>query len=258
MSTEPPIKVLDKAFAVVDLLAERPLTPGAIASALDEPRSTVYRLLRNLAKHGLVEEHGTQGAFRLGLRLFELGSAVSARFADIRGAALPVMTELNETTKQTVFLTTRKGLRAVCIERLDGQQVQVMILPRGGSVPLHGGSGARVLLAYAPDEVQAEFLERSDREQYTENTPGTGRLREELAAIRSRGYAIADDDVVPGIAAIGAPIFGHDGAIRAAISITGPVPSVLGDLERRNVDRVMQAAAVVSAAIGHDPAERLG
>ncbi|SCL29006.1 IclR family transcriptional regulator [Micromonospora inyonensis] len=245
------IKVLDKAVAVLDHLAETgQATPAEISAAIDEPRGTVYRLIRNLAQYGYLEPTADGSSFHLGGRLFELGTIVAARFADLQSTAGPAMERLNRETGQTVFLTVRRGLRAVCLERLDGQQIQVMILPRGGSVPLHGGSGARVLLAYADPQVQQEFLGQPSLDVFTPSTPAADALRDELAKIRGNGYCVSVDDVVPGIAAVGAPIFDQKHEFRAAISVAGPVPSVVDEMSERTRTLVIQAATDVSTALG--------
>jgi len=52
-----PVKVLAKAVAALDALAESDgLTPSELAERLDEPRSSVYRLLNSLEDLGFVEQ----------------------------------------------------------------------------------------------------------------------------------------------------------------------------------------------------------
>lgn len=251
VSTEGPVRVLDKAVDVLEALERSPRTAADLAAEIAEPRSTIYRLLRGLSARGLVEESHRSGEYQLGIRVFELGSRVAARFGELRENALPVMERLNRSTGQTIFLVTRSGLRGVCLERIDGHQVQVMILPRGGSVALHGGSASRVLLAYAPPQIREDFFAQTEIERYTSQTPDLEVLRIETDEIRRRGYSISSNDVVPGIAAIGAPIYSHDGTVSAAISITGLEPSVLRDNQANNVQLVIDAAAEVSRSIGY-------
>ena len=69
-----------------------------------------------------------------------------ARF-DERQAALPHMEHLHDMTGETVFLCVRRGLRAVCIERIEGSHVVSLALRLGGSLPLHAGAAPRALLA---------------------------------------------------------------------------------------------------------------
>jgi DNA-binding IclR family transcriptional regulator len=75
-----------------------------------------------------------------------------------------------------------------------------------------------------------------------------------LREIRENGYAISDEDVTLGIAAVGAPIFDHSGKVRAAISLSGTKPLILGD-EKAMVSRVLEAAERVSRSLGYKTAQ---
>ncbi|MBB4660451.1 IclR family transcriptional regulator [Conexibacter arvalis] len=252
------VKVLSKAVAVLDVLArERELTPAELAERLDEPRSTLYRVIAALEEHDLVQPGGRRGSFQLGLRLFTLGSAVARRFDDVRAAALPAMERLHERTGQTVFLTVRRGFEALCVERLDGDLVGVMILPVGGTVPLHGGANARALLAFEPPELWEEYLDAGPLERFTPSTETTrAGLTGQLRKIRDDGYSISDQDVIPGIASIGAPVFDHEQRVRASISLSGPQVMVLGDHADENVALVRDAAAAISRQLGQQDVGR--
>jgi DNA-binding IclR family transcriptional regulator len=256
-----PVKVLSKVVAVLDILADKAdMTPAELSQALGEPRSTVYRLLIALAEHDYVEPGARRGSYQLSLKLYELGSAAARRFKDVRAAALPAMERLHETTRQTIFLVVRRGFQAVCIERLEGQLVGVMILSVGGSIPLHGGANARTLLAFEPREFWEEYVASGPLYRFMDATPVTRKaLFNELAVIAERGEAISDEDVIPGIASVGAPIFDHRDRIRAAISVSGPRPAILdGNLEA-NLKLVRHAAAEISRQLGQrDPKDDAG
>lgn len=249
------VQVLRKVAQILDRLAEDgELSASRLAELVDEPRSTVYRLLTSMQALGLVEPGTRRGTHQLGLKLLQLGSAVVARF-DERRAALPVMERLHELTEETVFLCIRREREAVCIERIDGRWVQSMALRLGGALPLHVGAAPRVLLAYEPREFWESYVAtEGELEAYTERTPTSRReLFRALEQVRANGAAISDGDVVLGIAAVGAPIRNHLGDVCAAISISGPRPSILETRELEIVALVVSAAADVSQALGHIP-----
>ena len=126
------VAVLVKAMGLIDALADRgELTPAQLAEVLDEPRSTVYRLLATLQDLEFVEPGHRRGTYRLGLKLFALGSTVVERY-DERAAAHPVMQRLHDETGETVFLCVRREHQAVCIERIDGLRVALLELRLGG------------------------------------------------------------------------------------------------------------------------------
>src|SRR4051794_19099870 len=83
--------VLGKAANLLDALCENgEMTSAELAQRVSEPRSSVYRLLGALQAIGLVEPGYARGGYRLGLKLFRLGSAAVAH-SDVRDASLDVM-----------------------------------------------------------------------------------------------------------------------------------------------------------------------
>jgi len=249
-----PIQALAKAVHLLEQLAdEREATPRRLAELLDEPRTTTYRLLRSLQALDLVEPGSQPGSYRLGWKLMRLGAAVVERL-DERQAALPVMERIHERVGETVFLLVRRGFDAVCIERLEGLRVQSLALRLGGALPLHAGAGPRALLAWEPREFWEEYLRDAPLTAFTEKTPASPRaLVRELIETVDRGFAISDEDVTPGIASLGAPVFDYTGRVRAALSIGGLRSLVLGADRDEIVVLLVEGAQEISQALGYAP-----
>lgn len=249
------MRVLGKAAKVLDLLAEDgEQTVQALADGVGEPRSSVYRLLAGLRQVELVEPGSRRGTYRLGVKLLRLSGAVIARF-DERRAALPAMERLHERTEETVFLSVIRGREGVCIERIDGRWVQSMALRLGGSLPLHIGAGPRALLAFSGRAAWMEYLAGGELAPLTPHSlTDPDALLADLEATLERGYAVSDEDVVVGMAALGAPIFDYRGALRASISVSGPKPRMLGEGRAANIEAIREAARATSRALGFDPA----
>jgi DNA-binding IclR family transcriptional regulator len=73
-----------------------------------------------------------------------------------------------------------------------------------------------------------------------------------VRATRERGYAISDEDVTPGVASIGVPVFDHSGSVRASLSIGGLREPILGEGSSA-LELARAAAAEISRTLGHDP-----
>lgn len=250
---ENPVRSLAKAVLLLEALAdEREATPRRLSELLHEPRTTVYRLLTGLQALDMVEAGSNAGTYRLGWRLLRLGSAVIERL-DERQAALPVMERIHERTGETVFLCVRRGDDAVCIERLDGLRVQSLALRLGGSLPLHLGAGPRALLAWEPREEWEAYVARRPLEAMTEKTLVTrDALFAELERSVERRYAVSDEDVTPGIASLGAPIFDYTGRVRAAISIGGMRQFLLEEIHDEAVELLVNGGREISTALGFE------
>ncbi len=138
------------------LAQERIATSARLTELIDEPVSSVYRMLATLADIGWVEQIGHRGAYRIGGKLLSLANDL-IRHLDIRRASLPVLKRIHEATGETTFLCVRHGTRAVCIERIDGVRVNSRVLRLGRSLPLHVGAAPRALLAFEDREGWEEY-----------------------------------------------------------------------------------------------------
>lgn len=245
------IQLVDKVAAVLDTLAEHgELSVVELARATAEPRSSMYRLLGSLERLGWVEPGSRRGSVRLGLRLFQLGSLVAQRF-DVRQRAIAPMEELHRATEETILLMVPRGNEAVCIERLDGRYVSLVIVQIGSSMPLHAGAAPRAILAYSPPEVVDAALD-GELHAYTRRTEtDAAAVREQLAEIRRTGYVVSDEDVVPGVTAFGAPIRDHRGDVVAAVSVAGPRPTILEERGEATAALIVETADAISRALGY-------
>jgi DNA-binding IclR family transcriptional regulator len=254
---EQSVLVLGKTMALLDVLAGvREATAAELAGLVDEPRSSVYRLLNTLVDLDVVEPGTQRGTYRLGLKLLRLGSAVVARL-DVRLAATPVMERIYDETQETVFLCLRRGRDAVCIARLDGLRAAVMELKLGGSLPLHTGAAPQALLAFDRRAAWDAYLDSGPLPRIVDHTEYR---REEVVTMleeaRRNGVTISDEDLTPGFAAIGAPVYDHHGKVCASLSISGVRTAILGDQESRIRDLVLEGALEVSRALGYDRARQ--
>jgi DNA-binding IclR family transcriptional regulator len=243
---------LDTAVRVLDVLeAEGEAGPSRVALAAGIRRRDAASLLDRLCDLGLIERSEGAGTYRLGLRLFRLGAAVGRRL-EVRQAARPVLEDIHRATEETVYLCVRRGDDALCVDRIDGLWVQSLTLRVGETLPLHLGAASRALLAYESEAFLRDYLGRATLMPLTERTPPTrAAVRRELRAVVERDYAVSDGDIRLGIAAVGAAIRDHTGAVVAALSVGGLRPSILGD-EATTARLVVEGAARVSRALAFE------
>ena len=216
-----------KAGALMEALArERIATSARLTQLINEPVSSVYRLLATLADIGWVEQIGHRGAYRIGGKLLSLANEFT-RHLDIRRASLPVLKRIHEATGETTFLCVRHGTRAVCIERIDGVRVNSRVLRLGRSLPLHVGAAPRALLAFEDREGWEEYASIASLTEDLGHDISRSALFAELEEIRTAGFVVSDNTVTPGIAAVGAPIFDNRGEVAASLSVSGLREGVL-------------------------------
>lgn len=232
-------QTVGKLAAILDYLAAHgDATAADVAAALGEPRSSVHRQLASMHKLQLLDEGRVRGTYRLGMKLFQLGQSVVERL-DLRREALPIMERIHDETGETVFLCVQRGREAVCIERLDGRRVTVLALRLGGSLPLHLGAAPRAILAWQPPSAWDAYIE-STRAAGVAIDPDE--VRSDFKHARARGFSVSDEDVTPGIAALGAPLFDYTGEVCGAMSVSG-LRHALMDLNTQRVAGLIVAGA---------------
>jgi DNA-binding IclR family transcriptional regulator len=120
--------------------------------------------------------------------------------------------------------------------------VSVPVVSRVGSrLPLHATAVGKVLLAYAPAEVQTAALARLERiTPYTIAQPG--RLLAQLARVGPDGYAQTSEEMSLGACSVAVPIRDSSDRVLAALGI------VVASL-RRDRPRLVAALQVAAAGI---------
>ncbi len=220
------IGVLDKSVLVLQTAAERPCNLAELTDATGLPRATAHRLAVGLETHRLLARDGA-GRWIPGPALAQL--AASAHDA-VRDAALAVLPGLQEITGESVQLYRREGAERVCVAAVEPPTGLRDTVPVGMRLPMSAGSAARVLAAYAEPETRATLLGDA---VYTERA---------LAEVRKRGWAQSAGERADGVASVSAPVHDAQGAVVAAVSVSGPIDR----MGRRPGER--WAGALVSAA----------
>ncbi|WP_100809654.1 MULTISPECIES: IclR family transcriptional regulator [unclassified Microbacterium] len=247
------MSAVSKATRVLERLASRgELTASDLASQLNEPITTVYRMLNNLESIGWIERSGRKGApARLGVDLIAIGQAIASTL-DLRAVARSSLARLADATSETAYLCVPDGQRAVCIERVDGKYIRTAELAIGGSLPLHLGAGPRAILAFSSDEFRRAYLRALRGSQSNPITePDAARLESELSRIRETGLAESDGDITAGVVSVAAPVRDHRGVVTASVTLSAlkvqenfSAAEAFGELVRRE-------AMDVSSSLGY-------
>lgn len=217
------------------------LTELAVRAQL--PRSTAHRLLGTLVDAGYVC-HG-RGRYYLSNRAFEVGHHISIfRPHGLRERAMPFLAELFLQTRQTVHLAILDGLEILYLEKMFGHNSVNTGTSVGTRRPVHATALGKALLAASSDEILHRTLAQPLRRYTARTSVDPERLRAQIYDIRSVGFAIDRDELVPGLSCIAAPILDPTtGAVIAAVSVSsrsGP------EIVRRFSGAVVQTAKKLS------------
>lgn len=228
-STVSGVGVLDKALLLIDALEREPMALQELVSATGISRATAHRLAVALEAHGLVRRDD-EGRFALGVRCIALGRA-AAEGISLAVAAQPALETLRDTTGESVQLYVREGDRRVCIAALESPHGLRTIVPMGASLPLDVGSAGRILQTPPGASVRA--------------APGS-------RSWATRGWVASVGEREAGVASVSAPVLDGEGAVVAAVSVSGPIERTT----RRPGARYAAAVTTAARAIEHAAALR--
>jgi DNA-binding IclR family transcriptional regulator len=210
---------------------------GEIATTSGLPHSTCFRMLHRLEYEGLLDRDAHTRKYFLGPLLYELGLLARPRYrlSELCDGALQ---KLAEVTQDTIYLSERSGLEAVCTLRALGDYpIKSLALDVGIRRPLGvGAGGLAILCALPPDE--AESIIEANAPKYEKyGFVSADYLREAIKVGRNQGYAFLDSVVTPGTAAIGIA-FPPENPI-AALSVAA-ISGRLDSLRRDEVARLLR------------------
>ena len=247
------IKSTGKLMSVLECFStrERLLTVTEIAARTGLPRSTAHRAILSLKEIGFLDQDGSREAYRLGLKLFQLGVTVLHNM-DLQSEARPLVESLGSLVGETVHLCVFDGERMVFVERVAGGRTGATNATITMELtPCYCTGVGKATLAFQ-DEATVRKVMGAGLPRFTPNTlTDPAALAAELAAIRSRGYAFDLGEHKIDVHCVAAPIRASNGRVIGAISISGEA----GRLPTARLDRiapyVMSHAAAISRRLGH-------
>jgi DNA-binding IclR family transcriptional regulator len=250
MTVQTGTQAVDRAAAllvqVID--APGPQSFGALTESAQLPKSTVSRLLNALERHALVERDRS-GAFRPGPVLARFARRSSTTDSLIE-AAEPYLETLSRRTGETVNLAIPGHDVVEQVAQVDSRYMLGATNWVGLAVPFHCSALGKVFLAYGVVETPKGRLEQRGPRTLTTREA----LAADLALVRRRGYAVADEELEPGLVAIAAPVRDASGAVVAAVSVSGPSVRLTPDRTVTFAAMVAGEAHALSAALGFGPA----
>ncbi|MCL5046343.1 MAG: IclR family transcriptional regulator [Actinobacteria bacterium] len=245
------IRSVHRAIGILNCFSwdKRELGLTEIATLIGLPKSTTSRILQTLTTSGLLQRDAESGRYRLGFRLFCLGSIVKDSM-ELRTIAIPTMVALRDKSRETVNLYLREGTRRVCIHQVESLLGVRHMVRIGEQLPLWAGASGKVLLAH---------MDESGRERVFQEALAVSanfrpdRLTAQLEDIKRQGYAVSHGERELGASAVAAPIWNADRHVEAAVTISGPTARWTAEDVDLFVRLVREGAAEISRQLGYQP-----
>jgi IclR family transcriptional regulator, acetate operon repressor len=192
------------------------VTFSELAASTGLAKSTTSRILSALERNGLLRREAS-GAFSPGDAFVRYALRGNAE-TDLVAVAMPFLERLGELSHETINLGVVRNGMVEQIAQVDSQFVLGGTNWLGRSVPMHCTALGKVFLASGVAELPAGRLERLTPQTITVRTL----LEEELASVRAKDFALTNEELESGLAAVAAPVRRREGVVVAAISVSGP------------------------------------
>lgn len=247
---------LDKALSLLAYFDIENPTRGLseISRLSGIPKATVYRLINTFVKNGFlrkVDTRGKQNQYALGIKFLMLGTLVSDTI-EIKEVALPHMQKLRDTLNEDVQLVMREHDRVVYVEKLICDHPVRLYTRTGRSASLNAGACPRAILSFLKDEEIDEIIRLQHFTKYTDTTiVDADQLWKSIQKSRREGYTISYGEMEPETAAVGAPVFNHEGIVVASISTAGPASRFDESTLPLIIEKTVKAAQAISRDLGY-------
>lgn len=215
-------QTLSRGLRILEILAEnnQPMTALELAAELEVSRPIVYRLLKTLELHNLLDNSLTDGHYGVGLGLLTLARTL---VRDLREAAIPEVNALAATHNATAFIGAKDGEELVCLVSAEpAQQVLAIRHREGARLPLTGASSIAMQSGYEPSK--------------TDNA--------DVTAARERGYAISEGHMFPSAFGIAAPVINDNKPSDVSLALIYPKKPDVNEINRASKDVVSAAQRI--------------
>jgi len=230
MSSVKEIRSVHNACAVIEAIAgHQPVGVSELARLTGIDKSAVHRLAVTLHHAGWLDQ-ADEGSWRISADLVRVvrHAATDALVARMRRR----LEQLRDETGETVMLVAIEQSKLVVLDVADSRHNLRITAPVGSELPLLHSSASRAIAAHLPEDELAA-LRRAHPRFDDDQT---------LAAVRRRGWAINDREIVEEARVAGAPVLADDGHPLAAVIVCAPTSRV--SLTRLNEIGRLVATAV--------------
>jgi IclR family transcriptional regulator, KDG regulon repressor len=218
------VRVLHKTLDILEAIKSRDAgyKLADLTRKVELPKATVYRILTTLEGRGYLDR-AADGSYRMAKKLFDLQRDVSVEQI-LNRVAQPIIEKLVASTKETVNLGILDAGEVVVINTVESPQAVRMASKIGNRRHLHSTALGKVFLAGLPEKEFLRLIRMKGLPRLTPNSLVTkADVIAEIERVRKQGWAMDNQENEMDGRCIGAPVFGPDGKVVGALSISGPV-----------------------------------
>ncbi|WP_116293499.1 IclR family transcriptional regulator [Cupriavidus taiwanensis] len=237
-------------FGLLEVIAEKDQSFNlqALVEETGLPKPTLHRMLQQLEAAGLIQRNGDGRQYGTGLRLRRLAENLLLNSTS-HGARHMVLRRLVEEVGESCNLTAFSGGEVLYLDRVETAAPLRFYLHPGSRVPAHCSATGKLFLAQLAPAQRQRLLAHAELERYTQNTlTDHAQLEAELERVKRDGYALDDEEFLPGLVCIGVLVPAADGGkSNLGLALQAPVMRVARDKVVQLLPALQRAASALAA-----------
>ncbi|MBU6260969.1 MAG: IclR family transcriptional regulator [Burkholderiales bacterium] len=244
-------------FALLELIAakDQRLSLRDLADATGWPKPTLHRMLHQLEMAGLLQREDGGRQYGTGTRLRRLAENLLLNDS-LHGARHAVLRHLVDEIGESCNLTVLSGDEVVYLDRVETAAPLRFYLHPGSRVPVHCSASGKVFLAQMSPAQRRRLLHAAPLARYTPKTlTDFDALEAEVGQVAAAGYALDDEEFLPGLLCIAVPVQSGSGApSNLCVAVQAPVMRMDADKARLWLPALQRAATALSGLDAAPPA----
>lgn len=226
-------RAMSRVLRLFDLLARNRagMTLSDISAALDVPKSTFLSSLRALVTDGFLINEGS--LYLLGPGTFRLAGTIMSAWS-MPDIVRHYVRDLGHATQESVgfAIVDWEIGQAIYTDAMNSTQPVHYAMRAGLRAPLYASAAGRVLLAFAPPERRAAYLERA---RFRALTPATritpDDILQSLQTIHTEGFCASFGEMLQDTAAIAVPVTDAQNETIGALMVAAPLDRMRANFE---------------------------
>jgi DNA-binding IclR family transcriptional regulator len=243
---------LEKAFDIIELLADRPggALVSEMAAELNRSIGELFRIVIVMEQRGFLQKGQDSDRYTVAYKILDLAYRATPA-QDLTRAAAPQMETLARTVEQSCHLVVPNGGSGLVVARQENPGVRGFALRLGAPIDLIRSCSGHVLLAFSRPDRAGRMLELAQRSR---STPvDRAKLQKTLQKVRDRGFDMMASPITHGVTDISYPVFGFRGEVMAALTI--PFLELIDGSQKVGKEetrrQLQKTAQQISSLLGH-------
>lgn len=245
-------------IALLELIASKDVFVSlqGLAEETGMPKPTLHRMLQQLEGAGLLIRQSDGRHYGTGARLRRLAENLLLN-ATQHGARHAVLRDLVDEIGESCNVTALSGNEIVYLDRVETREPLRFYLHAGSRVPVHASASGKMILSQLSPAQRRRLLAHAPLVRHTPNTiTDLGRLEEQLERIRRDGYALDDEEFLPGLVCAAVLVPTEQERSNLCVALQAPIVRLTTEQAASLVPALRRAALAMSEIESEGAAER--